>query len=298
MVGSEKRGEFALVAALVAVRWERLRFRRFRCFARLQSRAFFRHQSLPSRVRQLIATIIVTFRTLPAAPDTLVVCPDALRSALAPWESYRHAQGHVLAVIEPPTTAEAMHAAIRQAAGGGRLKYVVLVGDVPAVPTEYAEAKINVRWGSEPTIATDELYADVDGDTLADVAVGRIPVDSPAELHTVVRKLLRYEQNADQGSWRRQLDVVAGVGGFGPLTDALIEAAGRSVFQQVVPTDYTVRQLPADPDADLCTDQRRLVRLDLSRPRPAEHARRGEHAARRAVDSRGGRRAAAAMRRE
>ena len=184
-----------------------------------------------------------------ATPDTLVICPAEFRAALAPWETHRRSQGHVLEVVDPPATAAELHTAIRRAAGGGKLRFVVLVGDVQEVPTEYAEANINCRWGSEPMIATDQLYADVDGDTLPDVAVGRIPVDSIPELRGVVRKLLKYEQSSDQGAWRRQLDVVAGTGGFGTLTDALIEAAGRSVFQQVVPADYQVRQLPADPDA-------------------------------------------------
>jgi hypothetical protein len=127
------------------------------------------------------------------------------------------------------------------------LKYVVLIGDVRDVPTAYVDAKVNIRWGSEPTIATDEVYADVDGDQLPDVAVGRIPVDTPTELSAVVRKIIRYEQQADGGAWRRRVDVVAGVGGFGPVTDMLIEAAGRSVFQQVVPAGYEVTRASANP---------------------------------------------------
>ena len=193
-----------------------------------------------------------------AAPDTLVVCPAEFRAALVPWESYRREQGHELSIVEPPTTASQLHAKIREAARGNDLKFVVLIGDVAAVPTDYAEAKVNVHWGSEPTIATDQLYADVEmeggngGDGSPDVAVGRIPADTPEELAAVVRKVLRYEQRADHGSWRRQIDVVAGAGGFGPLTDALIEGAARSVFQQVVPSSYDVRQLKADPD-ETCT---------------------------------------------
>jgi hypothetical protein len=194
-----------------------------------------------------VAIVFFIAAAAAAAPDTLVVCPAELRAALVPWENYRREQGHVLAVVEPPASARELQAAIREAAKADSLKFVVLVGDVPVVPTRYAEAKVNVRWGSEPTIATDQLYADVDGDGLPDVAVGRIPADTPEELATFVRKVQRYEQQADQGSWRRQLDVVAGNGGFGPMTDALIEAAARSVFQQVVPPNYAVRQLKADP---------------------------------------------------
>jgi hypothetical protein len=207
-----------------------------------------------SRMKTTICACALFFCATPilaqdtAAQDTLVVCPAKFRAALVPWTDYRQQQGHVLKVVEPPRTAGELHATIRSAAQSGPLKYVVLVGDVADVPTDYAEAKINVRWGSEPTIATDQLYADVDADDVPDVAVGRIPADSPAELAAVVRKVLRYEQQADQGSWRRQLDVVAGVGGFGVVADALIEAAARNVFRQVVPANYAVRQLKVDPE--------------------------------------------------
>ena len=86
------------------------------------------------------------------------------------------------------------------------------------VPTNYLKATINTRWGSEPHIASDAPYADVDGDQIPDLAVGRIPADSADELAAVVRKILRYEQQADSGrrfAWQRRLHVVAGVGGFG-----------------------------------------------------------------------------------
>ncbi len=198
--------------------------------------------------QKIIAVGLLVAVAATAAADTLVVCPGEYRAALAPWASFRERQGHVLRFVEPPVTARELHAAIGVAANAGTLKYVVLVGDVPAIPTDYADAKVNIQWGSEPTIATDQLYADVDGDGSPDVAVGRIPVDTPEELAAFVRKVLRYEQPAEQGAWRRRIDVVAGVGGFGPLTDALIEAAGRSVFTQVVPATYEVRQLPANPD--------------------------------------------------
>jgi Peptidase family C25 len=209
-------------------------------------------------VRRICAigwAVVLWWASVAAAADTLVVCPSEFRAALAPWAEYRRAQGHELVIVAPPGSAREVHALVRDAARAGGLKYVVLVGDVAEVPTDYAEAKVDVRWGSEPTIATDQQYGDVDfaedgrGERVPEVAVGRIPVDTPAELAGVVRKLIRYEEEADDGAWRRRLDVVAGVGGFGVVSDALIEAAARNVFQQVVPGDFDVRQLKTDPDA-------------------------------------------------
>jgi hypothetical protein len=207
--------------------------------------------------------VVVALVAAPAsAADVLVVCPAAFQTALAPWERYRKSQGHELLEIEPPATSAELRTVIRQAAERNQLRYVVLVGDVrhpsgdsrtlvtdqhDAVPTCYVKAQVNVRWGSEPTIATDQLYADVDGDRIPDLAIGRIPAHSPAELSAVLRKILRYEQAADEGTWHRRVNIVAGVGGFGTLTDALVEAAGRSVVQQTVPASYDVVPLFASP---------------------------------------------------
>src|SRR5262249_5263808 len=88
---------------------------------------------------------------------------------------------------------------------------------------------------------------DLDGDRIPDLAVGRIPAHSPSELSAVVRKIIHYEQAADGGTWHRRVNIVAGVGGFGAMTDALVEAAGRSGIQQMGPPSYEVTPLFASP---------------------------------------------------
>lgn len=194
-----------------------------------------------------------------AAPDVLVVCPQEFRTALAPWATYRRSQGHELLIVEPPATSAELQATVRRVAASGALKYLVLVGDVPGadqktpsdqsvtVPTQYVRARVNVRWGSEPWIATDQLYAEVDGDESPDLAVGRIPADSATELAAVVRKVIRYEEQSTLGPWQRRIEVVAGQGGFGRVADALVEAAGRQVLQQTVPAGYAIGQTWASP---------------------------------------------------
>jgi hypothetical protein len=170
-------------------------------------------------------------------------------------------------VIAPPASAEELRSAVVRAAGQGRLKFVLLVGDVPerlpnrsqpgrrvvaTIPTNYVAARVNVRWGSEPTIATDQLYADIDRDGLPDVAVGRIPVDTSDELAAVVRKIVRYEHEAGYGTWRRHVHVVAGVGGFGRFADMLIEAAARRVISASVPAGYEIEPTMASPTSACC----------------------------------------------
>jgi hypothetical protein len=191
----------------------------------------------------------------PSGPDTLVVCPREFRPALVEWEKFRRAQGHELAIVDVPASAEQLKATIHRANQAGSLKYIVLIGDEPSaqdsrilaaqitVPTNYVPGKVNIRWGPEKEIASDTPYGDLDGDGIPDVGVGRIPAHSAAELAAVVRKVIRYEHLTDHGPWEKSLNIVSGAGGFGALTDAIVEAAGRQVIGQTVPPEYDVRHI-------------------------------------------------------
>jgi hypothetical protein len=209
------------------------------------------------------ALCLLLLATTAPAPDTLVVCPRGLREGLAEWTTYRQAQGHRILVIEAGESAAKLQAAIRDAARATELKFVLLIGDVPGgndriaggapvVPTNYLPATINTRWGSPPTIASDAPYGDVDRDGLPELAVGRIPADSAAELAAVVRKIIHYERNAANESCGRRINVVAGIGGFGAATDALIEATAHQVIRQMVPRTYDVQPTMAKPTSPHC----------------------------------------------
>jgi hypothetical protein len=197
-----------------------------------------------------------------AAPDTLVICPSEFRSALAPWEEYRRQQGHEILVLPPCDRPEQLGATIAHVAQAGTLKYLLLIGDVPGtatnaaqrqltVPTYYMPASVNTRWGSEPTIASDMPYADLDRDGMPDLAIGRIPADNPDELAAVVRKIVHYER-APRGDNDRRLNVVSGAGGFGALTDAIVEAAATQVMRQTVPNGFEVQRISVNPTSADC----------------------------------------------
>ena len=99
------------------------------------------------------------------APDTLVICAAEFREALRPWVEFRTAEGHKIVVIPNAASTEELRRQIGEIAKGGRLRFVVLVGDAPpiggesggdaaaesrCVPVHYAKARVNIDWGSEP----------------------------------------------------------------------------------------------------------------------------------------------------
>ena len=175
--------------------------------------------------------------------DTVVICPSDFLPAMRPWITHRQAQGHLIAV-RPSGTASQIRASIRQVAKAGRLQYVLLVGDASRktnplhVPTHLAKAYVNVRWGSEPEIATDNWYADLDDDELPDLAIGRLPAANLEHLRNMLTKILEYETSGDHGEWRRRINLIAGVGGFGSLVDSVLELTTRKFLTDGVPDSY------------------------------------------------------------
>ncbi len=209
--------------------------------------------------------------------DVVVVCPDSFQKALAPWLEHRSAQGHSIAVISNTDSAHGIRQRIRRMAQSGPLRFVVLVGDVEVgydrdpvlrarcVPVHHARAKVNVLWGSEPHIATDNYYADLDDDLIPELAVGRLTADTPDELRRIVTKILAYERSDDFGPWRRRVNVVAGIGGFGPLVDMALEASTKYFLTQRIPTDYQVNMTYGSWRSPYCPDPRLFHATTLKR---------------------------------
>ncbi len=212
-----------------------------------------------------------------AAADTAVVCPAEFRRALEPWVRYRGAQGHRVTLISNAGSPDELRASVRLLAAGGMLRFLLLVGDAdprmaddPAVrrrsvPVHYSRAEVNVRFGSTPEIATDNWYADLDDDRLPDLAVGRIPADSAAELECMVAKILAYECSSDFGHWRRQIHFVAGLGGFGPVADTVLEAAAKSLISHGIPSAFCTTMTYGSWQSPYCPDPREFRDVTLGR---------------------------------
>ncbi|MBN1260628.1 MAG: hypothetical protein JXB35_08105 [Anaerolineae bacterium] len=135
----------------------------------------------------------------------LVVAPDAFHTELQPLLDHREAEGLVTALVTPQAIydtfgdgrpdPEAIRALVQRLPD---LAYLLLVGDAVVEPGGYDDpATPHVVTPFTRTIILGETPAEgllgADAENRAQVAVGRFPVSTPAEVKTLVEKTLAWE---------------------------------------------------------------------------------------------------------
>lgn len=228
-------------------------------------------------VLSLCLTQVVAQSPVADSVDAVVVCPKAWQGNLGPWLKHRAEQGVQVAVIDVDADATSLQNKIRQVAKShpNRLRYLLLVGDVPSlakrlpgaitIPTFQVPSTAMVRFGSEPLIASDNPYGDLDGDGLPELAVGRIPCDSQQDLDLWIQRVVAFERQVDYSQWRRRVHVVAGVGGFGMLIDSAVEMTAKQFISQGIPGGYSISLTQASPSSPYCPLPEAFAEATVSR---------------------------------
>jgi len=105
--------------------------------------------------------------------------------------------------------ASALRALVRRAATRGALRYVLLFGDDSFDPDDRAGfggralvPSLNGWDGIFGRVASENRYADFDGDGRPEVAIGRLPARTPAEADALVDKVARQEALLAPGAFR------------------------------------------------------------------------------------------------
>ncbi len=205
------------------------------------------------------------------AIDTVVVRPALWSSALSEWKAYRESQGHRIAEIDSAIGQSAIRDAIQQLGTENpqQLKFVLLAGDVTAqatsVPTFYHQSTAMSQFGGDRTIASDNAYGDLNNDQIPELAVGRIPADSAEQLKQVLSRVIAFEQQSDFSRWRRDVHVIAGVGGFGAVADSVIEMTTRGFLADRIPGWSEMSLTQASLDSHYCPDPRRFSQTCVNR---------------------------------
>ena len=209
--------------------------------------------------------------------DTLVLCPIDFQPALTQWLAYRRQQGYQIRVESPAPIAEGIKQQIQVIAATQPLKHVLLVGDSAdqyarfqqLVATDFVPAQVNVFFGSDQDIATDNTYADLDFDGLPELTIGRIPADSATQVTQFLDRVIAYETNANrslvESLWQRRINLVAGVGGLGRVVDAVVEQTVKQMITDLVPAEYQTSMTYGSWSSPYCPDPRRFSQTTIER---------------------------------
>lgn len=220
-----------------------------------------------------VADDAVGSQTLKASPKAVIVVrPAAWAGALTTWKGYRSAQGHEVLELDAELGRAGVQAAIIQMTKAAEKRhetsplssligYVLLIGDgdqgtnqAPLLPAWYRRSTAMVKLGGDELLATDSPYADIDDDERPDLAIGRIPADTAEQAQQVLERSIAYERQLDYGLWRRDVRIVAGVGGFGALADSAIEMTTSRFLTDRVPAWCNVNMTYASPNSPFCPD--------------------------------------------
>lgn len=206
--------------------------------------------------------------------DTLVVVAPDLAPALDRWVDYRTNQGHRILVINGQRFAASNRDFIQRIVAMHReIKNLVLVGDAgdwtksptELLPTDHVRAEVNFMFGSEMEIATDNTYADLNGDATPELNVGRIIATDAKELERYVDRVIQYESDSGDQQWRRRINLVAGLGGFGSVTDGLIESTAKQIITDKIPASYTTSVTYGSWQSPYCPDPRLFSQTAIQR---------------------------------
>ncbi|MBV9214955.1 MAG: hypothetical protein JO053_02165, partial [Acidobacteria bacterium] len=147
------------------------------------------------------------------AADMLIITASlpGFAAAANTWANYRRSQGYTVKVVDVADimdefsygtlSSDAIKQFLSYAKANWSIKprYVMLLGDASYDPknylgwgfTDYIPTKVVT--GVYSRMASDEALADFDGDGLAEMAVGRIPVRRASDITTIYNKTVHFE---------------------------------------------------------------------------------------------------------
>ena len=187
-----------------------------------------------------------------AGADYVIVTTRDLKANVEPLAQLRRNQGLVVKVIDVEDlydefsfwqhSPQAIHDLLQTASSSWTRKphYLLLAGDASYDPKNYFGQGLN---DLVPTklidtalmeAASDDWLADFNGDGMADLAIGRLPVRTAADINTMVGKIVNYENTAPDPP--------------GPTSGALLVAdtsfeAQSSAVQSLLPAGMAVETI-------------------------------------------------------
>jgi hypothetical protein len=159
--------------------------------------------------------------------DYLIITSDELKDAASSLAAYRAAQGYrtMIATVEdimdefnygiysPEAIKNFIAFAKRQWSIGP--KYIVLAGGGTYDYKDYLDMggqQVPPMMVATPDglVPSDNYFADINGDHIPEIAIGRLPASSSDELRGIIGKIIAYEKSAT-GEWAKKVLLVADI---------------------------------------------------------------------------------------
>ncbi|MCO5193104.1 MAG: C25 family cysteine peptidase [Anaerolineae bacterium] len=193
--------------------------------------------------------------------DYLMIAHPSFIDGLAPLRQYHEDNGLVVKIVDVDDIYTqfghgnfdpyAIQAYITHAVSNMGIQYVLLVGgdsydyfdylglgSMSFIPSLYGPTEPYVSFAP-----LDPLYADIDGDQVPDVPIGRLPVRTIEELDNIISKTLLYAAESDQGV------LMAADDGYKSKSGELVDS---------LPTNWTVTTAYLD-DEDVATARQTVI---------------------------------------
>ena len=188
--------------------------------------------------------------TSPPEVDYLVLYGDGLEELASAWGDYRTESGHVVHVEsfaslvapdEPALNDEVAVGIVQEWVRGfyeqrdfERPFYLLILSDAVYEGSAQQGMVPSGFWpGLWQQCYSDNFYADMDGDHVPDLDVGRIPVHTVEEGMVVLDKVIEHETEYEVGPWNNRFTVYAGDPGFGGGIDSAIETIAQQGLESI-----------------------------------------------------------------
>ncbi len=125
--------------------------------------------------------------------NLLIITEDRFYNTLHEFAQWKHKKGYLTKIVKLSEIGDRKPELIRDyinnAYYGWEIipEYILLVGDINYLPP-YPHPNVG---------ASDNPYGDVNGDTLLEMCVGRLPARTKRQLQSMIAKILRYERRVD-----------------------------------------------------------------------------------------------------
>lgn len=204
--------------------------------------------------------------------DTVIVAPSYLLASAQPLAQWHEANGRRALIVDAQDAYDEFNEGIYHPKGIQNLmkwaannwqkpapQYLTLVGDghfnfkgynpaqYPPQPNPIPPYLAWVDyWQGE--VPADALFGDINGDGAPEIAVGRLPVNTPVEAQVVIQKIVNYDQGTRSADWQKRglfvADNADSAGDFPGVSDEIIEYYTPSDLQ---PTRVYLPPNSSDP---------------------------------------------------